>query len=565
MKKNSLELTWIGKNKEIKPEPRVLIEDIKKSYGDQNTENMLIHGDNLLALKAIEDKFTNQIKCIYIDPPYNANATGVPFDDNIKHSFWLNLMRERLSLLHKLLKDDGLIFVNIDDNEQAYLTVMMDEIFGRENGFDKISVKTSSSQGGFGDVNPGLVSNVENILVYVKDKNYKKKCFNEKNMFIQKKYDENYKFIMTNKEELEYTDINSIAYKELQIDEPYNSATWRRLKKKYGVAYKEILYNTKSKIALENKENVFRTYNPNKPSKKLEKILKKSKEKNNKNKIITDIDSKGNQRFILNGEVVLFYSKIFKKIGEEIVPAEKLKTLWDNISWEGISKEGGVKLRNSKKPERLIKRIIEISTKPNDIVLDSFLGSGTTCAVAHKMNRRWVGIELGEHCYTLCKKRLDNVINGEQSGISSEVSWKGGGGYKFYELAPSLLVKDKFGNWVISKKYNDKMLVEAMCKQEKFEYLPNSKCFWKQGKSSENDYLFVTTNYITLSYLQEIENEMNDNESLLICCKSYQEECEDKFDNISIKKIPQAILNNCEFDKDDYSLNVKEILEEEDE
>ena len=195
------------------------------------------------------------------------------------------------------------------------------------------------------------------------------------------------------------------------------------------------------------------------------------------------------------------------------------------------------------------------------MILDSFLGSGTTCAVAHKMQRKYIGIELGNHCYTLSKVRLDNVINGDKTGISKIVNWQGGGGYKFYELAPSLLVKDKFNNWIISENYNGELLAKAICKQEKFDYIEKSETYWKQGKSSENDYIFVTTNYISMEYLNAIHEEMQDNESLLICCKTYQEECEDRYDNITIKKIPQAILNNCEYGKDDYSLNVNEVLE----
>ena len=178
------------------------------------------------------------------------------------------------------------------------------------------------------------------------------------------------------------------------------------------------------------------------------------------------------------------------------------------------------------------------------------------------MNRKWIGIELGEHCYTHCIPRLSSVINGtDNAGMTKAFNWTGGGAHKIYELAPSLLVKDKFDNWVISENYNGELLTRAICKQEKFDYSPEDNYYWKQGKSSENDYIYVTTNYISLEYLQAIREEMQSNESLLICCKSYQEECKDKYDNITIKKIPQSILNNCEYGRDDYSLNVEEVLE----
>ena len=164
-----LELTWIGKGEEPKLEPRILIENPEYSYGDPNTENMLIHGDNLLALKALEQDYAGKIKCIYIDPPYNTGAAFEQYDDNVEHSIWLNLMYKRLLILKNLLSNDGFIFINIDDNELAYLRVICDEIFGRDNSFDQIAVKTSSSQGGFGGVNPGLVSNTEYILIYCKN------------------------------------------------------------------------------------------------------------------------------------------------------------------------------------------------------------------------------------------------------------------------------------------------------------------------------------------------------------------------------------------------------------
>ena len=220
---------------------------------------------------------------------------------------------------------------------------------------------------------------------------------------------------------------------------------------------------------------------------------------------------------------------------------------------------------NYPKPEALISKILELTTKPGDIVLDSFLGSGTTVAVAHKMERKWIGIELGDHAYTHCAVRMKKVIDGEQGGISKSVNWQGGGGFKFYELAPSLLNRDKYGNLVINKDYNADMLAAAMAKHQGFTYSPDAEKYWKQGNSSEHDFIFTTTQLITAEMLETIHDQLDEDESLLICCTKFQPECRNKFPNITIKKIPQVLLDTCEFDHDDYSLNIVSVPDIDDE
>jgi adenine-specific DNA-methyltransferase len=212
------------------------------------------------------------------------------------------------------------------------------------------------------------------------------------------------------------------------------------------------------------------------------------------------------------------------------------------------------------KPERLIQRVIHIASNPGDIVLDSFAGSGTTGAVAHKMGRRWIMVELGEHCHTHIIPRMKKVIDGtDQGGVSRAVNWKGGGGFRYFRLATSLLENDKKGNWIISKEYNAAMLASAMAKHEGFVYNPEETFYWKQGRSTEKDYIFTTTNFITIEYLDGIHEEMQPDESLLICCKSFQKACEDRYANITVRKIPNMLLGRCEFGKDDYSLNVSNL------
>ena len=209
------------------------------------------------------------------------------------------------------------------------------------------------------------------------------------------------------------------------------------------------------------------------------------------------------------------------------------------------------------KPENLVERVIQLATDEGDIVLDSFLGSGTTCAVAHKMNRKWIGIEMGEQAYDYCKVRMDKVINNQDNGgITKSQNWKGGGGYKFYELAPTLINVDKFGEPVINKEYNAEMLASAVALHEGFKYAPSAEQFWKQSKGNENSYLFVTTKFLSRNELQKIKEEMEENEYLVIACTSYDKEIEGLHKNIKIKKIPEMLLSKCEFGKENYNLNI---------
>ena len=236
-----------------------------------------------------------------------------------------------------------------------------------------------------------------------------------------------------------------------------------------------------------------------------------------------------------------------------------MTNIWDDIGWEGIANEGGVTFKKGKKPERLIKRCLELASDPGDLVLDSFAGSGTTGAVAHKMGRRWIMVELREHCHTHIIPRLNRVIGGQDaSGITDAVEWKGGGGFRYYCLAPSLLEKDRWGNWIISQTYNANMLAEAVCKLMGFTYAPSETNYWMHGRSSERDFIYVTTQSLTASQLRAISEDVGDERSLLICCKAFRAD-PNAYPNLSIKKIPQAVLRKCEWGEDDYSLNVASL------
>ncbi len=551
-KKQKLELTWIGKDEELKLEPRILIEDSSKSYGDPESENMLIHGDNLLALKALEQDFAGRIKCIYIDPPFNTGAAFEHYDDGVEHSIWLNLMRERFAIINRLLSPNGILFVHLDDSEMAYAKVLLDQVFGRSNYCNTISM-TTNDPSGFKATASTIFQTGNYLLVYAKNKTNK----SIEKVWIEKGYDTAYSKVMLNKEspysEWKWDSINEIVAKELGFESA----------KKAKKELEEAFDGKVAEYAIKHADNVFRTAAIGGGAAiKREVTINKSIAE--KDKVLVHPNEDVSNFYILNGGQILFYDKRLIEVDGVKVPGEVITDVWTDISWTGIAPEGDVNFKNGKKPELLIKRVLDMSTAPGDWVLDSFLGSGTTASVANKLSRKWIGIELGEHANTHCIPRLKSVIDGlDNSGISKSINWQGGGGFKFYNLAPSLLRKDSFGNFVIDENYNANMLAAAMCKHEGFVFCPDEALYWKHGKSTETDFVFVTTSFITAEQLDKIQSEMKAGESLLICAKSFAPECENRFDNITIKKIPQMILGRCEFGEDNYDLNIIQSTSEE--
>jgi len=546
-KKQKLELTWIGKDEELKLEPRILIEDPSKSYGDPKAENMLIHGDNLLALKALEQDFNGKIKCIYIDPPFNTGAAFEHYDDGVEHSIWLNLMKSRLDFFKTLLAKDGSIFIHLDDNETDYLKVAMDEVLGRKNFIARITVDARSPSA-FSTVNPGVFKSSEYILWYAKSKT----DFQENTLRIKRQPDYAYTKWIDNP------------------DRPCSEWVFRTVIDAYADVSKartnrpDKMLEHFNQFIIENAHHIWRPTEISDTGAGRATIDLKKKSIEYPEKVFMLDREDHDPIYILNGSQISFYSKNIHEIDGELSATTFLTNVWTDIAWEGIANEGGVQFKKGKKPEKLLKRCFDLATNEGDLVLDSFLGSGTTAAVAHKMGRKWIGIELGEHANTHCVPRIKDIIDGnDNTGISKLVSWKGGGGFKFYNLAPSLLRKDSFGNFVIDEKYNANMLAAAMCKHEGFKYYPDEMLYWKQGRSTETDYIFVTTGFITIEQLQKIHDEMKEGESLLICAKAFSPECENKFGNITIKKIPQMILGKCEFAKENYDLNIIKATEAE--
>ena len=518
--KQRLELTWIGKGQEPKLEPRILIEDTEKSFGDKLTENMLIHGDNLLALKALEQDFAGKIKCIYIDPPYNTGNAFEHYDDGLEHSQWLSLMKPRLILLKRLLSENGSIWISIDDDESHYLKVMCDEVFGRTNFVSNVIWEKKYSPQNDAK---WLSDSHDHILIYAKNKEIWRPNL------------------------LPRTDEMNKRYKNPDND---SRGAWK------PADFSVKTYSEKNDYPIKLPSG--RVVNP--PASRCW-VTSESRLK----ELIQD----NRIWFGKTGNNV----PSLKKFLTEVKQGSVSKTIWfRNDVGDNQEAKKEVKAINPKdvfgtpKPERLIERILVMGSEEGDVVLDSFLGSGTTCAVAHKMKRKWIGVELGEHANTHCLPRMKKVVNGlDEGGITKSTNWKGGGGFKFYNLAPSLLQKDDFGNWVIDKSYNADMLAAAMSKHEGYKYSPDEQLFWKQGQSTEQDFIFTTTQFVTIELLDKINEHMQEEESLLICCKSYQEACENKYQNINIKKIPVMLLGRCEFGKDDYSLNIISMPVDEDE
>lgn len=519
--KSKLELTWIGKESRPRLEPRILLEDEANSHhaparrdGDL-FDNVLIKGDNLLALKALEADYAGKVKCVFIDPPYNTGAAFEHYDDGLEHSVWLSLMKERIVLLRSLLSDDGSMWVVLNDEEAHYFKVMCDEIFGRRCFIATVVWKHSDNSNN----NSLKFSEDHNyLLVYAKHPDWKPAFLNDPE---KRKHFKN----PDNDPRGAWFDGNPVNNPALRPNLQY------KLRSPTG-------------YDIPPPPNGWRWS----PETMQEKI------------------ACGEIRFTPDGRSIRRRTYLAEMEG--LPPS----TLWANVNETGHTRQAKYELKNlfpkvpvtslfaTPKPERLIRKVLDLTTSEGDLVVDSFAGSGTTGAVAHKMRRRWIMVEVGDHCDTHIVPRLKKVIDGDdQGGVTPDVDWKGGGGYRYYRLAPSLLEKDQFGNWVISKAYNAEMLSKAMCKHFGFTYSPSDEHYWMQGHSSEKDFIYVTTTSLTHEQLRAISQEVGDERSLMIACKAFQTPNPDGFPNLTLRKIPAAVLNRCEWGKDDYSLKIENL------
>ena len=523
-KRQKLELTWIGKDIRPKLEPRILLADPKLSYhakhrvSDEDCfDNHLIFGDNLLALKALEQEFSGKVKCVFIDPPYNTGTAFTHYDDGLEHSIWLGLMRDRLELIRRLMSEDGSLWITIDDNECHYLKVLCDEIFGRGNFVASIAWEKDQARH-----NDAVISGAhDHILLYAK------------NMSIWRRI----------RNLLPREASNNGRYKNPD-DDP--RGPW--LQGACSTA-KSGTEKNRYPVSLPSGRSIVPP--PGNYWRFSEATLKKAQEE-------------GRVYFGKDGDRLPIIKSYLSEVQDGFVP----KTWWpaDEVGSNQAAKRdhlrkllAGIEPFSTPKPEGLIHRILTISTSPGDLVLDSFAGSGTTGAVAHKMGRRWIMVELEDTCHTHVIPRLKKVIDGEDSGgITSEVAWEGGGGFRYYRLASSMLQQDRWGHWVINKEYNAEMLAAAICKLEGFTYAPNDAHYWQHGYSTETDFIYVTTQTLNADQLQALSDEVGEGRSLLVCCAAYRGSAE-RFANLTLKKIPKMVLSKCEWGHDDYSLNV-EIL-----
>lgn len=518
-KKTKLELTWIGKENRPRLEPRILLEDPEKSYHaeyrvseNDQFDNRLIFGDNLLALKALEQEFSGKVKCVFIDPPYNTGSAFAHYEDGLEHSIWLSMMRERLEIIRNLMSDDGSLWITIDDNEAHYLKVLCDEVFGRD--------------------------------CYVTTAIWEK-ADSPRNSARQFSTDHDYVLIFSKLPDwipnrLPRTDEANSIYQNPDSD---SNGPWLPGDPFANKPYSRGQYTITGPTG--------RNFSP--PPGRYWRI---SEEK------FWQLDREGRIWWGPNKSARPSIKRYLSEV-QKLVP----RTLWTkkDAGSNRTSKNEmralfpGVASFDTPKPEKLIERALIISTSIGDIVLDSFAGSGTTGAVAHKMGRRWIMVELGEHCHTHIIPRMKKVIDGEDAGgITEAVNWNGGGGFRYYRLAPSLLEKDQWGNWVISKEYNAGMLSEAMCKHQGFTYAPSETEYWRHGHSSETDFIYVTTQTLTQAQLRAISEEVGEGRSLLVCCYAFRAKASE-FENLTLKKIPNVVLNRCEFGRDDYSLEISEL------
>ena len=521
-RKQRLELTWIGKEDRRRLEPRILLEDLEKSYHAKRKapsdifDNLLIHGDNLLALKGLEQEYAGKIRCIFIDPPYNTGSAFTHYEDGLEHSLWLSLIRDRLDALRTLLSDDGAIWITIDDNEAHYLKVLCDEVFGRSNFVANIVWQKAYTA----NQTALHISNVhDHILVFAKNSSL---------------------FTM-----------GKISRTAEQKDKFKNSDSdprgpWKAENLSAGKFYSAGQFEITGPTGLKFLPPKGRYWRCNEQQ---------------------YLD------WLRDGRITFGLAKtgrpMLKKFLSEMDDGLTATTWWTHQEVSS-NKQASIDLKallpdvpvfQNPKPEQLIARIVELSTKPQDLILDSFAGSGTTGAVAHKMGRRWIMVELGDHSDTHIIPRLTKVIDGDDPlGITDAAGWKGGGGFRYFRVAPSLLKKDVWGNWIIAESYDAAKLAQAVCKLMGFVYEPDENHYWMQGYSSETDFIYVTTQTLTHQQLRAISEEVGETRTLLVCCKAFRLDAED-FENITIKKIPQAVLRKCEWGKDDYSLNVANLPE----
>ena len=449
----------LGKNKKAKESEFNSFNrdaEVNKNRGlaeDTITDNLIVKGNNLLALQSLKEEFAGKVKLVYIDPPYNTGSDDFKYNDNFNHSSWLTFMKNRLETAKELLSENGSIFVQCDDNEMAYLQILMNEIFD----FIQI-VEIKMNEGAANEFqNPFMPKNCEYGLLYAKNYNARK----YKPIWVERDYDTAYNKFVINKEEK-------------------NFRKWKVKSVNEIIKEKKIEEKDVRQFVIDNADRIFQGIGPKGPGEGLKNAMERSKKTDG-----WDIYERNEMEpiYTYRGRMVRFYEKNIKfdKKGNRTIVKE-LGSLWSDIKTTGIAPEGGVKLKNGKKPEALLNRVIGMCSDKSDIVLDYHLGSGTTAAVAHKMNRQYIGVEQLDYGENDSVVRLKNVIEGDQSGISKSVNWQGGGSFVYLELAK----KNEMAMEQISacKSYEELVkLFKSLCTKYFLHYNVRVKEFCKEIES----------------------------------------------------------------------------------
>lgn len=382
------------------------VKDFKRDENGVIRKNLIIKGNNLLAVHTLKTQFRGQVKLIYIDPPYNTGNDSFGYNDSFNHSTWLTFMKNRLEAAKELLRDDGSLWVNIDHNELAHLTIILDEVFGKDQHITTVTVKRSAATG-HKAINPAPVVVSDFVVGYSKTRKWKYKI-----QYVKRDYDSAYSFFIENYDE------GFRQWRFISVDDALKKMKCKgiyELIKKYPERIIRFAEPSYEGVGSETRALI------DKSLKSPKEIFKQERER------YPDV-------YLLKGQRILFYKDKLKNIDGELVTAEALTNIWLDIPFQGIAKEGGVVLKKGKKPELLLRRIMESTSSEGDLILDFYLGSGTTAAVAHKLKRRYIGIEQLEYGNNDSLARLQNVIAGDKSGISKSVNWQGGGDFIYCEL-----------------------------------------------------------------------------------------------------------------------------------
>ena len=402
---------------------RYTADGIEENVTFKDNDNLIIKGNNLLAISSLLKRFEGKIKCIYIDPPYNTGNDSFRYNDKFNHSTWLVFMKNRLEIARRLLARNGTIAISIDNYEIGYIQILLDEVFGRENRKNIITIKRGSVTGAK-VINPGVVNVVEYVVLYSKEA----ASWKPNRVFSSNGYDSRYGTFISNYDAdcdmWVYTTVLEAWASEIGVAKS-------KLKKQYGENYDFEL----NRFAINNAHRICQSATIDDGNVGQDILRGKQESLRNPDKTIALARDNDKKYYIKNGKHIIFASDALMEIDGELTFSQPITDIWDDVLPNDLHNEGGVSLRKGKKPEKLLRRILELCSNEGDIMLDFFAGSGTSGAVAHKTNRQYILVEQMGYIHELPESRIKNVIAGEQTGISKSVNWQGGGSFIYCEIA----------------------------------------------------------------------------------------------------------------------------------